>query len=87
MKGRGDVGDGLLKRALTYLDALGVNAVNFRLVKGGLDYSLVLRNGFIDPITAHDFVISAGYLDDSTQYKPLKDFDPQKIHFNYGDYF
>jgi hypothetical protein len=87
MKERTDIGDSLLKHALRHLDASGVNAVNFRLGKEGLDYSLVLRNGFIDPITAHDFVISAGYLDDSTQYKPLKDFDPQKIHFNYGDYF
>lgn len=86
-KGREDVGDGLIKGTLRYLDELGVNATNYRTVKGSVDYPLALLNGFVDPFTAHDLVITAGYLNNLNQTMELRDVDPLRVHFMFGDYF
>ena len=86
LPGRMDFAEALLKNACKYFDDIGVNAVNYRAVKGHPYLSLFSRNGFLDTPRISNMHVIWDFNGSEREYEVIKASHPDKVHFNYGDY-
>ena len=84
---RNDVAASLLRESCNYLDGLGVNSVDFGVVKGHPYQRISSSFGFIDMSIIQKMVTYGNFEKIKKEYGELEKSSPDKIYFNLGDVF
>lgn len=84
---RSDVASELMRNACDYFEKRGVNAFNYRVVKGHYYQQIASAFGFIDIRSNFPLMMECGSDDIRREYTLLESSSPNHAHFTYGDYY
>lgn len=88
MPKRLDIAYTLLKNSCEYFDSLGLNAVHFQIVEGHPFQGLASKTGFVELPGTSKLYIGCSIADGCGRDQRILEFSsPNRLYFNYGDYY
>ena len=85
--GRNDVAITLLRESCNYFDKLGVNSINFGVVRGHPYQRISSRFGFLDTSIVSKMVTFSNFYGNDKEHEVIRASSPSKIYLNFGDVF